>query len=93
MISDTILLQGLTEMQESGYLEIEAAYESRLLANLTNKLATVDYRDHLELVKTRGMIEGIKFLQAERSAYLNTDRELSLTSNKSAAGLSKGRKN
>ena len=93
MISDIILEQGLTEMQESGLLEIEAAFESRLLANLTTKLASVDYRDHLALVQLRGMIDGIKLLQAERLEFLHLDQELSLTSKQNAAGLSKGRKN
>lgn len=90
MISDIILEQGLVEMSESGLLGIQTGFEDRILADLAKKMAyNTDVKDHLELVKVRGMIDGIRFMQSERAKFLESSAR---NSNQSAAVISKGRK-
>lgn len=79
MRSDILALEkGLQELKEFGYLSVISSLENSLVNDLVTRLTQVDYRDHLELVKIRGMIEGIRLLQNERDNMLNNSEPINL---------------
>lgn len=54
-------------LKQDGYLPALEALEQELLNDLVNRMiSSTDYKEHLELVKLRGMIDGIKLLQLRR---------------------------
>lgn len=79
MRSDIMILEkGLQEIKESGYLPVVSSLENSLVNDLVTRLTQVDYKDHLELVKIRGMIEGIRLLQRERDNILSNSEPINL---------------
>jgi hypothetical protein len=73
MRSDMILEQGLYEMAEQGYLQVLELLEQTLLNDLATRMASTDFRDHMELVRVRGMVDGIKLLQSKRQILISGD--------------------
>jgi hypothetical protein len=73
MRSDIVLEQGLYELAEQGYLQVLEKLEQILLNDLATRMASTDFRDHMELVRVRGMIDGIKLLQSKRQVLISGD--------------------
>ena len=73
MRSDIVLEQALREMADQGYMQTLETIEQILLKDLAVRMVATDCRDHIELVRVRGMIDGIKLLQSKRRLMVSGD--------------------
>lgn len=64
------LLIQLRDLKESGHLKTVTDFETQVLTNLLQRLGSTSTTDHIEFVRVRGMLDGIRHLQSVRDNIL-----------------------